>query len=78
VTVAEVPWARHGARFTRELDDQASWLAVHVSKSTLAELMRTTWRSVGRMIARVTTPKKYRERRSKQPTAALGGHDAPQ
>ncbi len=53
VIVAEVPWARHGARFTREFDDQASWLAVHVSKSTLAELMRTSWRSVGRMIARV-------------------------
>ena len=32
-TVAAVPWARHGAGHTRDFDDQAAWLAVHVSKS---------------------------------------------
>jgi transposase len=53
VVVAEVPWARHDARFTRDFEDQTAWLAVHVSKSTLAELMRVTWRTVGNVIGRV-------------------------
>ena len=30
-TVAALPWARHGAGHTRDFDDQAAWLAVHVS-----------------------------------------------
>lgn len=53
VVVAAVPWARHGSRFTRQFEEQATWLAVHVSKTTLAELMRIAWRSVGRIIQRV-------------------------
>lgn len=53
VVVAEVPWARHDARFTRAFDEQTSWLAVHASKSMLAELMRVTWRTVGNIIERV-------------------------
>lgn len=53
VVVAEVPWARHDARFTRVFDDQTTWLAVHASKSTLAELMRVTWRTVVNIIERV-------------------------
>jgi transposase len=53
VVVAEVPWARHDARFTRAFDDQASWLAVHASKSMLAVFMRVTWRTVGNIIERV-------------------------
>lgn len=31
VTVAEVPWARHGARHTRGVDEQVAWLATHMS-----------------------------------------------
>jgi transposase len=53
VVVARVPWARHEARFTRDFEDQAAWLAVHVSKTTLAELARIAWRTVGSIIGRV-------------------------
>lgn len=52
-TVAEVPWARHGAGHTRDFDDQAAWLAVHVSKSAVVELLRIAWRTVGAIVARV-------------------------
>jgi transposase len=53
-TVAHVPWARHGAGHTRDFDDQAAWLAVHVSKSAVVELLRVAWRTVGAIVARVS------------------------
>jgi len=53
IVVARVPWARHDSRFTKDFEDQCAWLAVHVSKTTLAELARITWRTVGRIIGRV-------------------------
>lgn len=53
VVVAQVPWARHGAGHTRDFDDQAAWLAVHVSKSAVVELLRVAWRTVGAIVARV-------------------------
>lgn len=55
VVVAAVPWARHGSRFTRSFGDMVAWLAMHCSKSAVGELMRTTWRSVGRIIERVVS-----------------------
>jgi transposase len=53
VTVAQVPWARHGAGHTRDFDDQEAWLATHTSKSAVAELMRVSWRSAVWIITRV-------------------------
>jgi transposase len=53
VVVAGVPWARHGAGFTRALEDTAAWLATHTSRSAVAELLRVAWRSVGRVCERV-------------------------
>jgi transposase len=53
VTVAQVPWARHGTGHTRDFDDQAAWLAVHVSKAAVVELLRIAWRTVGAIINRV-------------------------
>ena len=53
VVVAGVPWARHGAGFTRTLEDTAAWLATHTSRSVVAELLRVAWRSVGRICERV-------------------------
>ena len=53
VTVAAVPWARHDARHTRAFDDQVAWLVTHTSKSAVTELMRTSWRTVGAIVARV-------------------------
>jgi len=53
VVVCFVPWARHRSRFTRAFEDQVAWLAVHCSKSAVAELMRITWRTVGGICERV-------------------------
>ena len=53
VVVAAVPWARHGARFTRSFEDQVAWLAVHCSKTAVSEVMRIAWRSVGGILERV-------------------------
>lgn len=53
VLVAAVPWARHGAGFTRGFEDTVAWLAVHTSRAAVAELLRLAWRTVGRVCARV-------------------------
>ncbi len=53
VVVASVPWARHDAGHTYAFDDQVAWLATQASKSTVTELMRIAWRTVGSIITRV-------------------------
>jgi transposase len=53
VVVAAVPWARHDSPFTAAFEDQAAWLAAHATATTVAELMRSSWRAVTRMVARV-------------------------
>jgi transposase len=53
VVVAAVPWARHRARHTRDLEDLCAWLATHCSRSAVTELMRVAWRTVGAICARV-------------------------
>ena len=52
-TVAQVPWARHGCRHTKDFDDQVAWLVTHTAKSTVCELMRVAWRTVGSIVSRV-------------------------
>jgi len=54
VVVAWVAWARHGAGHTRAFDDTAAWLAVRTAKSALVELLRISWRTVGRIVTRVS------------------------
>lgn len=53
VVVASVSWARHDAGHTYAFDDQVAWLATQASKSTVTELMRIAWRTVGSIITRV-------------------------
>lgn len=53
VVVAWVPWARHDTGHTYAFDDQVAWLATHSAKSTVVELMRVAWRTVGSIIDRV-------------------------
>ena len=53
VVVAHVPWAQHGAGHTHAFDHQVAWLTVRTSKSTVCELMRVAWRTVGAIITRV-------------------------
>lgn len=55
VVVAQVPWARHQARFTRTFEDHVAWLTVHTDKTTVSAFMRVSWRSVGRILERVST-----------------------
>lgn len=54
VRVAAVPWARHGAGHTYAFDDTVAWLVTRTSKTTVTELMRVAWRTVGAIITRVT------------------------
>jgi len=53
VVVAHVPWARHGAGHTTAFDDTVAWLATATSKSTVCQLLRIAWRTVGAIITRV-------------------------
>ena len=55
VVVAETPWARPGARFTRAFDEEIAWLTAHMAASTVAEYLRSTWRAVIGAVFRVTT-----------------------
>jgi transposase len=52
-TVAQVPWARHGAGHTYAFDDAVAWLVTHTPKSAVVELMRVAWRTVGSIVDRV-------------------------
>jgi len=54
VVVAAVPWARHGAGHTRAFDDSAAWLAVRTAKTAVVQLLRISWRTVGRIVTRVS------------------------
>jgi transposase len=53
VIVAAVPWARHDSWFTAAFEDYAAWLAAHTSRSTVAELLRSSWRAVTGIVTRV-------------------------
>ena len=53
VITAWVPWARHDARFTLAFEDQVAWMTAHMSASTVGEVMRVSWRTVGVITARV-------------------------
>lgn len=51
-TVIAVPWARHDAGHTKVFDQQVAWLATQCSKTAVAALMRTSWRTVGTIVER--------------------------
>lgn len=53
VVVAAVPWARHGARHTIAFEQLAAWSAVEMSASAACRLLRCSWRTIGRIVARV-------------------------
>lgn len=48
-----VPWARPASRFTRAFEDMTAWLTTRCDKTTVSQFMRTSWRSVGGIVARV-------------------------
>ena len=53
VVVEGVPFARPGARLTRDFDDLLAWLATKMDKTSIARLCRVSWRTVGRACERV-------------------------
>lgn len=53
VRTEEVPWARAGARHSRDFEDVIAWLAQRMDKTSVARLMRCSWESVHRVVTRV-------------------------
>jgi transposase len=48
-----VPFARHGSEFTADFESLVAWLATRTDKTAITNLVRVTWRTVGRIIERV-------------------------
>jgi transposase len=53
VRVQGVPFARPGARFTRDFEDVTAFLATKADKTTIARFLRIDWDTVGRICERV-------------------------
>ena len=53
VVVEGVPFARPGAKLTRDFDDLLAWLATKMDKTSISRLCRVSWRTVGRACERV-------------------------
>jgi len=53
VRVQAVPFARTKARFTRDFEDVAAFLATKTDKTTIARFLRIDWDTVGRICQRV-------------------------
>jgi transposase len=51
--VEGVPFARDGARFTRDFEDLVAWLATKTDKTATCRLTRIDWKTIGRIIERV-------------------------
>jgi transposase len=53
VHVEGVPFARDGARFTRDFEDLVAWLATKTDKTATCRLVRIDWQTIGRIVERV-------------------------
>jgi transposase len=53
VRTEQVPWARPGARHTRDFEDLIAWLAQRMDKTALSQLMRCAWQTVAAIVERV-------------------------
>jgi transposase len=53
--VEGVPFARDGARFTRDFENLVAWLATKTDKTATCRLTRIDWHTIGRVIERVGT-----------------------
>jgi transposase len=53
VHVEGVPFARDGARFTRDFENLVAWLATKTDKTATCRLTRIDWATIGRVIKRV-------------------------
>jgi transposase len=55
VRTEELPWARPGARHTRDFEDTVLWLAQRTDRTSVATLMRCSWEAVTAIINRGVT-----------------------
>lgn len=53
VRTETVPWARPGARFTRDFEDVVAWLAQRMDKTAISRLLRCSWEAVAGVVTRV-------------------------
>lgn len=53
VHVEGVPFARDGARFTRDFENLVAWLATKTDKTATCRLARIDWQTIGRIVERV-------------------------
>jgi transposase len=53
VHVEGVPFARDGARFTRDFENLVAWLMTKTDRTAVCRLVRVDWETVGRIINRV-------------------------
>ena len=53
VRTEDVPWARPGARHSRDLQDVVAWLAQRTDKTTITRLLRVSWEAVARIVTSV-------------------------
>jgi len=53
VHVEGVPFARDGARFTRDFEDLVAWLMTKTDRTAVCRLVRIDWETIGRIIKRV-------------------------
>jgi transposase len=53
VRTEEVPWARPGARHSRDFQDVVAWLAQRVDKTTITKLLRVSWEAVAKIVVDV-------------------------
>ena len=50
VRTEEVPWARPGARHSRDFQDLVAWLAQRTDKTTITRMLRVSWAAVARIV----------------------------
>jgi transposase len=53
VRTEHVPWARPGARLSRDLEDVIAWLAQRTDKTSICRLLRVSWETVQAVVMRV-------------------------
>ncbi|MEX2552244.1 MAG: ISL3 family transposase [Actinomycetota bacterium] len=53
VRTEQVPWARPGARHTKDFEDVVAFLAQRVDKTSVARLLRVSWETVANIVVRV-------------------------
>ena len=52
VLTERVEWAYHHSNFTKEFEQQVSYLAMHLTKTDVCKIMRINWKTVGPIISR--------------------------